>query len=113
MPDLSAWGVGRAEDTAARITAQPVSIVVIRDGAKLDAQTVRVEPLGLPGQQRGENATVANTGVLITGYKDHATIADTDLRRGDRFVVDGQMITVTAVLVVVPGRLVAIAEASE
>jgi len=113
MPDLSAWGADRTEDTAARIAAQPVSIVVIRDGATLAAQTVRVEPYGWPGQQRGENATTANAGVIVTGYKDHATIADTDLQRGDRFMVEGQMVTVTALLVIVPGRLVAVAEASE
>lgn len=113
MPDLSSWNADRASDTAARIAERPVDIVVIRGGTKLDAQTVRVEPLGWPGQQRGENATVANTAVLVTGYKDHPVMADTDLRRGDRFMVDGQMVTVTAILVMVPGRLLAIAEASE
>ena len=114
MPDLSTWDADRTEDTAARIAAQPVSIVVIRDGATLAAQTVRVEPYGgWPDQQRGENATTANAGVIVTGYKDHATIADTDLQRGDRMMVEGQMVTVTAVMVGIPGRLVAVAEASE
>lgn len=113
MPDLSTWDADRTEDTAARIAAQPVSIVVIRDGAKLTAQTVRVEPYSWLAQKRGENATVADAAVLITGYKDHPTTADTDLRRGDRMMVEGQMVTVTAVMVGIPGRLVAVAEASE
>lgn len=116
MPDITLWSGDRALDTAARIAERPTSIVIIRAGAKLAAQTVRIEPLSMPGERRerrGENAIVVNTAALVTGYKGHDTIADTNIRRGDRFLADGRMMTVTAVLVGVPDRTLAIAEVSD
>lgn len=125
MPDFNAWlgaqdtfsawtGEGqRATDTANTISDKSASIVLTRAGAQMDAQTVRLEPTGGAGEQGGPAGTVSNAGVLVTGYKDHATITDTDIRRGDRFFYEGQSYTVTQVLPDVPDRILAIAEASE
>lgn len=107
----------RAYDTARVIADKPTSITVRRAGATLDAQTVRLEvssmPTQMPTQMRGENATSTNLQTVVVGYKNHPTIADTDVQRGDRFFAGGQMYEVVQVLADVPDRLLAIAEATE
>jgi hypothetical protein len=112
---LSSWrdDVLRAGDTARTVSDKTASIIITRAGAQLDAQTVRLEPTGGAGESGGPAGTVSNAGILVTGYKDHATITDTNIRRGDRFFYDGQMYTVTQVLPDVPDRILAVGEASE
>jgi hypothetical protein len=112
---LSSWrdDVLRAGDTARTVSDKTASIVITRAGAQLDAQTVRLEPTGGAGESGGPAGVVSNAGILVTGYKDHATITDTNIRRGDRFFYDGQMYTVTQVLPDVPDRILAVGEASE
>lgn len=125
MPDINTWlggtpalatwrdDVDRAYDTERTITAKSASITITRAGVAQAAQTVRLEPQSGGSDARGQNATVSNAGVLIVGYKDHPTITDTDIRRGDRFFYAGQMYTVTQAMPDVPNRLLATAEASE
>lgn len=120
--DFNAWlgdttfltAADRAVDTARLIADKPSSITVRRAGAALAAQTVRLEPINsTPSNRRGEIADTSTIKMLIIGYRDHATIADTNVQRGDRFFFDGQMYSVLQVMTGVPSRLLAIAEASE
>ena len=104
----------RAYDTARVIADKPTSITVRRAGATLDAQTVRLEVSShMPAQANGPNVTSTNLQTVVVGYKNHPTIADTDVQRGDRFFAGGQMYEVVQVLADVPDRLLAIAEATE
>lgn len=103
----------RANDTARRIAEKTTSIVVVRAGVAQAAQNVRIDPLGAPGEQTGEPGTVARARVLVMGYKDHATITNTSLQRGDRFKVDGVMYDVIDVTLGISGRLLAFAEAGK
>lgn len=118
---LSAWtGTDdRAYDTARFIAAKSSSVRIIRDGSGTytgepsgTAQTMRIDPQEpTPRERAGANVVTADMRVIITGYKSHPTITDTDLRRGDRLFFESQMLTVTAVLAGTPDRLEAIAEA--
>jgi hypothetical protein len=103
----------RANDTARRIAEKTSSIVVIRAGATLAAQNVRLDPLGAPGEQTSDPGTVARARMLVMGYKDHATITDTNLQRGDRFKVGGVMYDVIDLTLGISGRLLAFAEAGK
>jgi len=125
MPDFNAWtgdavpltdwtdDNDRAHDTARLIAAKSSSITVSRPSGALAAQTVRLEPASSAGEAAGTNMVVSKAGIAIIGYKDHPTITDTNLRRGDRFLAAGQKYSVTQVLPDIPSRLIAIAEASE
>lgn len=121
MPDIDAWlGAGtsladenRAGDTARTIADKPSTIVVLRRGVALPAQVVRIDTAGSPAVTQGENTTMARTMAIVLGYKNHATIADTDLERSDRFMLDGVLYDVRQILPSVPDRLIALAEAVE
>lgn len=103
MPNFNAWGgaallgnwigeINRAYDVEQLIADLPTSIVVTRAGVQLAAQTVRLELLSTkPAVDAGDVATTAQADVLIVGYGGHPSIADTDLKRGDRFFANGQM----------------------
>lgn len=113
---LSSWfNEDRAYDTARHIAERSSSITVVSRiaGSLPGAQTVRLEPLRGPGETQGNNTVQTTVGVLIVGYKSHPAITDTDIQRGDRFLYESQMYTVTQVLPNVPDRLLAVAEASE
>ncbi|MDL1924329.1 hypothetical protein FBQ95_17130 [Chloroflexi bacterium CFX3] len=102
MPNFNTWGgikplgdwrddINRAYDTARLIAEQPTNITLIRAGATLAAQTVRLERSNnIPAELTANIARVAETEVVIIGYRGHPTIADTNVRRGDRFVQAGQ-----------------------
>lgn len=125
MPDLGAWlgdtdplatwtdDIDRAHDVARHIAAQPASITVTRAGVALTAQTVRLEPTGGAAERLFNIGALSKGGVIVVGYKDHPTITDTSLQRGDRFAYGGQWYSVTQVLPNTPGRLLAVAEARE
>lgn len=113
MPDIDAWAgntfplsawlddVSSAVDNA-RITADKVSsITIIRAGVALAAQNVRIEDLSnRPRSYQTEGGETGIADTLIIGYKNHGTIPDTDIQRGDRFALAGVSYRVVAV---VPG----------
>lgn len=115
---LIAWrdDIDAAFDTAKVIAEKSVSIVVTRAGVAQAAQTVRLEPLSTSAAIRmGVTAETADLSILVIGYKSHPTLTDTDLRRGDRFYVVGDMAhtyLVQNVVTDVADRLLAVAEAS-
>lgn len=112
---LSAWRgtVDRANDTARRIAERSSTITIQRVGAADHAETVRLEVMSLPDEERGTAGKVAVSRVLIVGYKDHATVTDTDIQRGDRFYYDGLWYDVTQVMPAIPDRFQAVADAYE
>ena len=110
-------GVDAGVDTARLIAEKPTSIVVRRAVVgNLAAQTVRIEPVGgLPLERTTNNITTSEQTALILGYKGHPTIADTNLKRGDRFYVasEDMMYTVIQILPGLENCLQAIAEATQ
>lgn len=100
---LAAWtdDHDQAVDEALIISDKPTSIVVKRGTlSPLAAQTVRIE--GLSGNRQAQNSAgdVFIIDAVIFGYKSHPTIADTDLRPGDRFAVDGALYEI---IIPIPG----------
>lgn len=113
MPDIDAWAgdefplgnwlddIHAGVDTARILTDKSTSIVLVRAGVELTAQSVRVEDLrDRPRSYQTEGGETGLAEVLLLGYHNHPTITDTDVQRGDRFALAGAAYRVVAV---VPG----------
>lgn len=131
MPDLgrflnwaglgAAWvdSFARAEGVEYMLGHRGVSVVLVREGeGALPAQTVLLFPasqsrLEVEGEA-GEASTIAMT---VVGPRDHSTLPDLDIRRGDRFrypnVQGGTQYEVTHVDLTQPGKVEARAMAAE
>lgn len=89
---------GRAVDAWRRISDKPTSITVKRGTSLLSAQTVRIEydsgvqevetPAGEKSVQK----------LIVFGVKDHPAVTNTDLQRGDRFVLNNLEFEVMAIV---------------
>lgn len=122
MPNFSAFygssltGTDRAEARAVaawrRITEKPSSVIILRGNDDLPAQTVRIERGGtMPAEPSGGSNTVAaQQSVIIFGVVDHPTEADTNIRKGDRFVLNGADEYRVIDTFVYPGEIQATAE---
>ncbi len=117
MPDFEAWRADRqakAVETAMRIAEKPTTITIRRGGESLDAQTVRIELSNSTREdldlRRGLDVTPGVQRAVVFGLRDHPTAADTDIQRGDRFVVDVTEFEVIGVIDA-PGEVQAICEA--
>lgn len=105
MPDFAAWrrdAPARAVEAWLRISEQPTVITIRRETEMLAAQTVRIE-VGNNAREdldlrRGLNALPGVQRAVVFGVRDHPTTADTDIQRGDRFVVGGSEFEVIAVI---------------
>lgn len=104
-----------AETVGVRIAERPSSITVTRAGSTLSAQTVRIEVASQPSPMTGlgGNVTTAETDIIILGYKNHLTVADTNLQRDDRFLYGGRMYNVVDVFANFSDRLMARARAEK
>lgn len=117
MPDFDAWRgneQARAIEAWARIGAQPTAIIIKRGTGMLDEQTVRVE-YGDSAREdldvrRGLNIVPGVQRAVAFGVRNHPTAADTDIERGDRFVLGATEFEVIAVIPA-PGEVQAICEA--
>lgn len=120
MPNVDNWlsdnpsadwlgSVNRAVDIARVIADKPFSITVQRNGSTLPAQTVRID-ISRPAGNPGMAVTVDASTLIIFGYRNHPTIADTNLQRGDQFLYDGALYDVTNLEEGVPYRLLAYAQ---
>lgn len=108
MADFDAWLTGNTHAPVAneraglawrRIQDKPTVITVNRDGVTLPAQTVRIEYNETERVVTGEaNGTSSSRDVILFGVKNHPTVADTDLKYGDRFAYNGQMFHVVFVI---------------
>ena len=76
-------------DASELINDKSVSITVIRAGAAIDPQIVRVEALGSGRQALTPAGQVFTVDAVIIGYKGVPETIDANLRPGDRFVVAG------------------------
>lgn len=80
------------------IALKPTSIVIRRAGSSLGAQTVRLETLASQRMVAGEGGVTHACDAHLQGYRNHPTVADTDVQAGDRFVADGVSYEVAIVL---------------
>lgn len=98
MPDLNAilsqrfWRTISASTRAVRawqrIQDNPTSIVIMRGSTDLTAQTVRIEPVLSAREATGDAGTAAVQRMIVFGIEDHPTLADTNVAKGDRFVLN-------------------------
>lgn len=112
-PLVSAVGV------ANMIAERPVDITIEREDppltlVTLSAQSVRIDLVSKnPHENAGTNELLAMTDIVVLGYRNHPTIDDTDIRRGDRFVYDGQQYTIVQVLPDTPYSRQAVGRANQ
>jgi len=121
MPDFDKYlmdneaidAVARAVDAWNRILRDPVSIVIVREGASLAAQTIRIESDSTTsGLQASSSAgTSAKIRHVIFGVKGHpvTSVVNTDVKRGDRFAYGGAQYEIKTVIEP-PGEVQAFAE---
>lgn len=114
---MNAWLDTSIQNDYGRIWLdKPVDIVILRDGVQLAAQTICVQSIDNVPFERiaaGKSAFVNGSRVRLYGYKDHPTIADTNIQFGDRFSLEGQ---IYEVIQIQPGEVwffSAIAEARD
>jgi hypothetical protein len=88
----------RAGATDQRIRDKPFAIELVRDKIELAPQTVRVEPDSLSTTEGTTSGRRGTRRYVVFGYKDHPSIADTDIQRGDRFLFDNLMLEVITVI---------------
>ena len=82
------------------IAIKATAITVYRSGVSgaLDPQTVRLETLSSQRAVQTDGGITHMIDAMALGYKNHPTIADTDLQVGDRFVADGVAYEVVIVM---------------
>lgn len=106
MSDLSTWLSGTLPTPAQRTAKaqkraahawrrlhdkfQPPTSVTFKTaaGATLAAQTVRVESDNTATASESAAGAAAKRKVIVFGIRNHATLTDTDIKEGYRFVLD-------------------------
>lgn len=113
--------ISEAYDTSRVIADKSTTIRIVRKGSATftgepfgTAQVVRLESISSPADIAGENAVAADQAILVFGYRGHPTITDTDLKRGDWFLLESLQVkvTITDVLLDTRTSLQAIGKAS-
>lgn len=100
----------RAKRAWMRINDKPTSITIARGASDLPAQTVRVELDSIANDVNGDHAVPGVQKCVVFGIKDHATLPDTDIQTGDRFVVDDVEYVVISIINTI-GEIQAVGEA--
>lgn len=100
MPFVNAYAGGESQPEllGTLIPLKATSIVAVRNGTSLPAQTVRLETLSGDRQMTGPSGRTYKLDAMILGYKNHPGITDTDLQAGDTFAVGGVSFEVVAVM---------------
>lgn len=89
MPNIAAFtSDGRSSSIGDLIALKPTSITVKRGASTLGAQTVRLETLASQRAVVGEGGVTLMCDAMALAYKNHPTVADGDLKPGDRFRAD-------------------------
>lgn len=89
----------RAANAWRRIQDKPSSVAFKKpDGTTLAAQTMRVEYDNRASLAQSEAGAAPNRKLILFGIKGHATLADTDMEEGYRFVFDNDEYRITDVL---------------
>lgn len=103
MPNFSNFATDdRATSIGDLIALKPTSITIRRGSSTLSAQTVRLETLASQRMVVGEGGVTHQIDGHLQGYRNHPTIADTNVKAGDRFVADGTAFEVISIL---PGHV--------
>lgn len=104
MRAVAAWG---------RINDRPSSITLYRDRVVLPtgAQTVRLEysEATTSAQKEGKAGMPSERQLIVFGVRDHPTVSNTDIERGDRFKHGGDWYSVVDVIRL-PGEVQAYTE---
>lgn len=77
----------RAAAAWARIQDKPTSITIKRGSTTLAAQTVRVEFSSTVREVQGSTGISSKRDAIIFGIRDHDSLPDTDIQRGDQFAI--------------------------
>lgn len=97
-----------------RISDRPTSITIRRGSGTskttLAAQTVRVEWDNTAVEREGVSSSSGIQKATVFGVRDHATVTNTNILRGDRFSLDGVEYEVVSIMTP-PGEVQAICEA--
>lgn len=103
-----------AGDTWAVINDNPVSLT-FRTGAgtPVSAQTVRVDSDNSASDAESTSGVAPRRKLVITGVKGHPTVADTDVKKGYTFLLNGLQYRVVDVLPGIVGEVQAIAEVQQ
>ena len=121
MPTFANWSgtmatdVGLTESADRLVGRNPTTLTVTArpaGGSLPGAQVVRIEPLNDPRRVVGEAYMLSNTWVTVIGYSGHATVADTDLKVGDEFLVASEHYVIHAIRPATPGHFEAYARAT-
>ena len=102
----------RAQDAWTRINDKPSSISLLRDDTLpyLAAQTVRIEYSIARREVSGAGANTSVRAVTVFGIQGHATVADSDIERNDKFELDGDLYSVVNVNKTLIGEVQALCE---
>ena len=120
MPDFVNWYSSSITPVAAelralmaweRIQDRPTSVTLDRGGVAQAAQTVRLE-YSSPHTVQGEVGKAGEYDLVVFGVKDHPTVTDTNIKRGDRFAV-GKLVYEVLTVANVPGEVQAWAKRLE
>lgn len=87
----------RAADAWWRINEKPTSVTLKRNGVLQPAQTVRIDVNSSASPAESAAGMSAARKLTIFGVRGHATIADTDIRKGDRVVLGTSEYTVLSI----------------
>lgn len=111
--DFSAWlGASTSLDTSPandeaeraalawrRIQQKPSSVAFRTNaGATIAAQTVRVEFDNVASPSTGNAGIAGKRGVVVFGIRNHASLSDTDIKDGYRFVIGNDEFRCNAVI---------------
>lgn len=118
MPSLDNWlaspdgfplTVNRSVTTGKRIQEKPTSIIIRRGVTQLAAQAVRIEPMSMYAMNtmQGVNNQQSGIPMMVVGYRNHPTVANTDIQRGDRFTVETRLYEVKDVIAGLTDRVLA------
>ncbi len=93
--------IGEADRAAAawsRIQDKPTSIIIVRDGVAQTAQTVRIEYGNVSNEVQTAIGRNSVQDVVIFGIRNHLTLPDTDIRRGDTINIQSARYEVESIL---------------
>ena len=120
MPDINAWLADteaideehRAALAWRRIQDKPSSIAFKKpDGTTLSAQTVRIESDTSVSEAESASGTGPRRKVIVFGVQNHATVSDTDVAEGYRFILNNDEYRIVG-LIRTLGEIQAFAEAT-
>lgn len=95
----------RAEGVEFMIGHRGVSLILVRSTGPLAAQTVLLMPAGRTRLEvEGEAGEMSKASMAVIGVRNHPTLPDLDIRRGDRFAYDGHQYEVTHVDTTMAGK---------